>query len=261
MIDVNAALGTRAPLGVGVFAYPACALSVPVLRACPELTLNSAAAPALSSVRTPLSSVGPLAPARIAHGLTLSGRSLSLLDCSVFSRRARSIAGFFTQPAPVFQQDAPAISILCRREAWHNFKGGSPSFDVTSRSTSLLPWSACTPTQLAAADVLTARGNSVVAASISAAGDLSAFRSAPLDFFPADFSLSAGRGEFFRLGSGPFFSCRAEFGHGQAVITVSAEFGSAVSLHVARRRDARAGRFSAVSFRSHHAPVRRALRL
>jgi len=228
MIDVTAVLGTRAPIGVGVFAYPACALSVPVLRAYPELTLNSAAAPALSSARTPLSSVGPLAPARIAHGLTLSGRSLSQLDCSVFSRRARSIASFLFQPAPVFQQDALHVSCA-------------------------IP--------VAADGVLTARGNSVVAASICAAGDLSAFWSAPLDFFPVDFSLSAGRGEFFRLGSGPFFSCRAELGCGQAVITVSAEFDSAASLHVSRRRDVRVGRLKAFSFRSHHAPVRRALRL
>jgi len=130
MTVANATFGTRALFGAGDFAYSTCALSARALvPAFDSLLLNGsgkqAARARLKLRRSAISHPAFLSAS--ADGFELTP------ELTVISRRAHEPALTASIPVPALE---PGVLV-------------SLSFPVTSRSTSLLPWSACTPLSVA----------------------------------------------------------------------------------------------------------------
>ena len=167
MFVANATFETRASFGVGDFAYSACSLSArSKLSDSTSILLSgllkSAAHPRLK-LRRSLDSHPAL--------LAASSDAIDLApELAVVSRRAHESAltasipvsafdlGAFLSLRAVAKQGTAAVEEFsslapCLSEARHYFSGGI-SLPVTSRSTSLLQWSACTPSGGAASPVI-----------------------------------------------------------------------------------------------------------
>ena len=160
MTVANATFGTRALFGAGDFAYSACALSA------------RAFAPAFDSLLIDGPGKLKLRRSAISHPafLSASADGFELApELTVISRRAHESALTASIPVPALEPGvlvslSPCLSeakhylngglvlpveglpSLCLSVAKHYLSGDAVSLAVTSRSTSLLPWSACTPT-------------------------------------------------------------------------------------------------------------------